>query len=200
MRQVPQPGDPVSGNAVPQAATASSRRKLLGLAPLGGFALLSALLAAGLRLKPREVPSPLIGQPAPDFDLPHLHDAAQRVSPAQMRGQVWLLNVWASWCAPCRTEHPLLVAVARDAGVPLLGLSYKDDPRSAQEWLRALGDPYRAVAVDREGRAAIDYGVYGVPETFVIDRAGLVRHKHVGPLTPQAWAGELQPLIRRLQG
>jgi cytochrome c biogenesis protein CcmG/thiol:disulfide interchange protein DsbE len=113
---------------------------------------------------------------------------------------VWLLNVWASWCAPCREEHPLLVALARDTQLPIVGLNYKDDPRSAQEWLRKLGDPYLATAVDSDGRVGIDYGVYGVPETFVVDRAGVVRHKHIGPLTQDAWTRELLPLVQRLQG
>jgi cytochrome c biogenesis protein CcmG, thiol:disulfide interchange protein DsbE len=113
---------------------------------------------------------------------------------------VWVLNVWASWCAPCREEHPLLVALAREQQIALVGLNYKDDPRDAQEWLLKLGDPYLATAIDRDGRVGIDYGVYGVPETFVIDKSGVVRFKHVGPLTQQVWSRDVLPLIQKLQG
>jgi cytochrome c biogenesis protein CcmG, thiol:disulfide interchange protein DsbE len=168
--------------------------------PLAAFATLASILAVGLGLNPREVPSPYIGRPAPAFSLPLLHDGTRSLSPAELQGQVWILNVWASWCAPCRAEHPLLVDAARAQQVTLVGLNYKDDPRSAQEWLRSLGDPYAATATDRDGRVAIDYGVYGVPETFVIDRDGVVRLKHVGPLTAEVWAGQVLPLVRRLQG
>jgi cytochrome c biogenesis protein CcmG, thiol:disulfide interchange protein DsbE len=168
--------------------------------PLLAFVGLALMLGAGLKLKPREVPSPFIGKPAPAFSLPHLRDPALRLAKADMQGEVWLLNVWASWCAPCREEHPLLVALARDQQVPLIGLNYKDDPRNAQEWLRKLGDPYRVSVSDRDGLVGIDYGVYGVPETFLIDKHGIVRHKHIGPLTEQAWTQELLPLIRKLQG
>ena len=168
--------------------------------PLGIFAVLAVLLGMGLKLKPREVPSPFIGKPAPAFTLPQLKVGQAPFDPAQMKGQVWVLNVWASWCAPCREEHPLLVAVAREQRIALVGLNYKDDPRNAQEWLRQLGDPYRVTAVDRDGRASIDYGVYGVPETFVIDRDGIVRFKHVGPLTQQVWARDVLPLIQKLKG
>jgi cytochrome c biogenesis protein CcmG, thiol:disulfide interchange protein DsbE len=175
----------------------SSRLRRYG--PLAAFALLALLLGVGLTLKPREVPSPFIGKPAPAFALPHLNDAAQRFEPASMRGKVWLLNVWASWCAPCREEHPLLVAVARDSRLPIVGLNYKDDTRAAQEWLLRLGDPYLLTAVDGDGRAGIDWGVYGVPETFVVDRDGVVRHKVIGPLTQEVWKNEVLPLLQRLQ-
>lgn len=168
--------------------------------PLAAFGTLAAFLGAGLGLKPREVPSPFIGKPAPPFRLARLQAPAEHFAPADLQGRVWLLNVWASWCAPCREEHPLLVALARDTRLPIVGLNYKDDPRSAQEWLRKLGDPYLATAVDGDGRVGIDYGVYGVPETFVIDRAGVVRHKHIGPLTQDAWTRDLLPLVQRLQG
>ncbi len=168
--------------------------------PLGIFALLAVLLGVGLKLKPREVPSPFIGKPAPAFNLPQLKSGKPAFDPAQMKGQVWLLNVWASWCAPCREEHPLLVEAARNKLVPIVGLNYKDDPRNADEWLRKLGDPYDSIAVDRDGRVAIDYGVYGVPETFIIDRQGIVRMKHIGPLTPDAWSREVVPLLQKLKG
>jgi cytochrome c biogenesis protein CcmG, thiol:disulfide interchange protein DsbE len=168
--------------------------------PLGLFLLLAVLLAVGLTLKPREVPSPFIGKPAPAFELPLLAPGQAAFTPAQMKGQVWLLNVWASWCAPCREEHPLLVAASREQRVPMIGLNYKDDPRNAEDWLRKLGNPYQGVAVDRDGRVGIDYGVYGVPETFVIDRQGIVRMKHIGPMTHEAWTRDVLPLIQKLKG
>ena len=168
--------------------------------PLVGFVVLALLLGVGLKLKPREVPSPFIGKAAPAFSLPRLGDESTPLAPADMQGRVWVLNVWASWCAPCREEHPLLVALAREQQIALVGLNYKDDPRNAQEWLLKLGDPYLATAMDRDGRVGIDYGVYGVPETFVIDKAGVVRFKHVGPLTQQVWTRDLLPLIQKLQG
>jgi cytochrome c biogenesis protein CcmG/thiol:disulfide interchange protein DsbE len=168
--------------------------------PLGIFALLAVLLGVGLTLKPREVPSPFIGKPAPAFKLPQLKAGNADFDPAQMKGQVWLLNVWASWCAPCREEHPLLVEAARKKLVPIVGMNYKDDPRNADEWLRKLGDPYDHIAVDRDGRVGIDYGVYGVPETFVIDRDGIVRMKHIGPITPEAWTRDMLPLLTKLKG
>ncbi len=168
--------------------------------PLAAFVVLAVLLGVGLKLNPREVPSPFIGKAAPAFSLPLLADATRQLAPSDMQGRVWVLNVWASWCAPCREEHPLLVAAAREQQVALVGLNYKDDPRNAQEWLRKLGDPYIATAVDRDGRVGIDYGVYGVPETFVIDKAGIVRFKHVGPLTQQVWTRDVLPLVLKLQG
>jgi cytochrome c biogenesis protein CcmG/thiol:disulfide interchange protein DsbE len=182
-------------NSVAEAAPSLARRFM----PLALFVLLAVLLSVGLTLKPREVPSPFIGKPAPAFSLPLLGDASKTFTPASMQGQVWLLNVWASWCAPCREEHPLLVAMARESRLPIVGLNYKDDPRNAQEWLLRLGDPYVNTAVDRDGRAGIDWGVYGVPETFVIDRAGVVRHKVIGPLTQDAWTSDVLPLVQRLQ-
>ena len=168
--------------------------------PLAGFAALALLLGVGLGLKPREVPSPFIGKPAPAFSLPQLHQPQQQLAPGDMQGQVWLLNVWASWCAPCREEHPLLVTAARERQVPIVGLNYKDDPRNAQEWLRKLGDPYVGIGVDASGRVGIDYGVYGVPETFVIDKAGVVRFKHIGPMSSEVWTRDVLPLVKRLQG
>jgi cytochrome c biogenesis protein CcmG, thiol:disulfide interchange protein DsbE len=168
--------------------------------PLALFGLLAVMLGVGLKLKPREVPSPFIGKPAPAFALPQLADATRTLATADMKGRVWVLNVWASWCAPCRDEHPLLVELAREQKLTIVGLNYKDDRRNAQEWLRRLGDPYTVTAVDADGRAAIDFGVYGVPESFVIDRDGVVRFKHVGPLTREVWARDIEPLVRRLQG
>ena len=174
--------------------------KMRWFVPLVLFAVLAVMLGVGLGLNPREVPSPFIGKPAPAFALPQLHDPQRQLTAAEMKGQVWMLNVWASWCAPCREEHPLLVALAREQSLPIIGLNYKDDPRNAQEWLLRLGNPYKVSIADRDGRVGIDYGVYGVPETFVIDKAGIVRYKHVGPLTQEVWTGKMLPLIRQLQG
>jgi cytochrome c biogenesis protein CcmG/thiol:disulfide interchange protein DsbE len=174
--------------------------KLRLFLPLAAFVVLAMMLGVGLRLDPREVPSPFIDKPAPVFNLPLVHEPQQRLSPRDLVGQVWLLNVWASWCVACRVEHPLLVELAKRNAVPIYGLNYKDDRRAAMEWLRQFGDPYIASMSDRDGRVGIDYGVYGVPETFVIDRAGVVRHKHIGPLTPEVWERDLLPLVRRLQG
>ena len=168
--------------------------------PLVLFAVLALLLGVGLRLNPREVPSPFIGKPAPAFTLPQLADPARTLSAAELKGQVWVLNVWASWCAPCRDEHALLVQLVKEQpSLLLVGLNYKDDPRNGAEWLRKLGDPYQNVAVDRDGRVGIDYGVYGVPETFIIDREGIVRLKHIGPLTPEVWTNDVLPLLKKLK-
>lgn len=174
--------------------------KLRLFLPLTAFALLALVLAVGLNLKPREVPSPFIGKPAPAFLLAQLDQPHRQLAPADLLGQVWMLNVWASWCAACRVEHPLLMELSRQAQVPIYGLNYKDDRRNALEWLRRFGDPYVASALDGNGLVGIDYGVYGVPETFVIDKAGVVRFKLIGPLTHEVWLRDLQPLIRQLQG
>lgn len=167
--------------------------------PLAAFALLVVLLAAGLRLDPREVPSPLVGKPAPALALPQLGGGGVAQPAPALRGQPWLLNVWASWCTPCLQEHPLLLDLARSHGVALVGLNYKDREADAQRWLARHGDPYRVSLADSEGRAAIDWGVYGVPETFVIDAAGTVRFKHVGPLTEEVLRARLVPLLRELR-
>ncbi|MFQ5700079.1 MAG: DsbE family thiol:disulfide interchange protein [Myxococcota bacterium] len=167
--------------------------------PLAGFLALVGLLVVGLRLNPREIPSPLIDRPAPEFRLPRLNATDQVFAKRDRLGEVWLLNVWASWCVACRKEHPLLVELARD-GQPLYGLDYKDRPSDAHAWLAQHGDPYREIAVDREGRVGIDFGVYGVPETFLIDREGVIRFKQIGPLTREVIDETLLPLIRELQG
>ncbi len=169
------------------------------LVPLCAFILLGALLGAGLRLKPREIPSPLIGKAAPAFSLPLLSESQRALASADLKGKVWLLNVWASWCTPCREEHPFLVALAREQIVPIYGLNYKDDPRAAQEWIQRLGNPYAESVLDRDGKVGIDYGVYGVPETFVIDRSGVIRFKHVGPLTQEVWTRDLLPIVQQLR-
>jgi cytochrome c biogenesis protein CcmG/thiol:disulfide interchange protein DsbE len=173
------------------------------LIPLVAFAALAVFLGIGLRHDPHELPSPLIGRAAPAFTLPRLAAAdatpAATFSPADLRGQVWLLNVWASWCVSCRQEHPVLMDLARSAVVPLVGLDYKDAPADARRWLAQHGDPYKLSAVDADGRVGIDYGVYGVPETYVIDQAGTIRYKQIGPLSVEVLHGTILPLVRELQ-
>jgi cytochrome c biogenesis protein CcmG/thiol:disulfide interchange protein DsbE len=170
------------------------------LIPLVVFVLLAGLLAVGLRLDPREVPSPLIGKPAPAFSLPQLGQPALALAAEQMKGQVWVLNVFASWCTPCLAEHPYVTQLGRQPGVRLVGLNYKDRPEDAKAWLRRHGDPYAAIVVDADGRVGIDYGVYGVPETFVIDKQGVIRHKQIGPITPEALEKRILPLLAQLNG
>jgi len=168
------------------------------LLPLGIFAALVVLLAAGLTLNPREVPSPLIGKPAPAFELPLLQQSGKSFSPREMQGKVWVLNVWASWCAACREEHPVLADFAKSGAAPLYGLNYKDKREDAIAWLGRYGDPYAASIVDVDGRVGIDYGVYGVPETYVIDKAGVIRYKRIGPVTPAILKEKIAPLIAEL--
>ena len=170
------------------------------LIPLAIFLVLCGFLAAGLKLNPREVPSPLIDKPAPPFTLNQLSDPAKPFSNKDMLGKVWILNVWASWCVACREEHPVLVDYARKATVPIYGLNYKDKRDAGQAWLQRLGNPYKESIFDADGRIGIDYGVYGVPETFVIDRQGVIRYKHIGPVTPDVLRERIEPLVRRLNG
>jgi cytochrome c biogenesis protein CcmG/thiol:disulfide interchange protein DsbE len=165
---------------------------------LGAFGLLVLVLAIGLSLNPREVPSPLVGKPAPEFSLPRLDQPGEKLSPEALRGKVWVLNVWASWCAPCRDEIPVLMKLARTKTVPIYGLNYKDRRDDALGLLKQLGDPYVASAVDVDGRVGIDYGVYGVPETYVIDQAGVIRLKHIGPVTPETVEKKIAPLVKEL--
>jgi cytochrome c biogenesis protein CcmG/thiol:disulfide interchange protein DsbE len=169
------------------------------LIALGAFGLLVLLLAIGLSLNPREVPSPLIGKAAPTFSLPRLDRPAEKLSPEALRGQVWMLNVWASWCAPCREEIPVLMALARTKTVPIYGLNYKDKRDDALALLARFGDPYVASAIDADGRIGIEYGVYGVPETYVIDRAGVIRLKHVGPVTREIVEKKIMPVITQVK-
>ena len=166
--------------------------------PLGLFLVLAGFLFAGLYLNPREVPSPLIGKPAPAFTLTRLDAPAQSIKRDELLGKVWILNVWASWCAPCREEHPVLVEFARRKLVPIYGLNYKDTRPAGMGFLTQLGNPYEASLFDGDGRVGIDYGVYGVPETFVIDKQGMIRHKHVGPLTPDVVRTKIEPLLKEL--
>ena len=173
-------------------------KSLRFLIPLALFGALAWFLYAGLSLNPREVPSPLIGKPAPAFALPRLDDPTQTVKREDLLGKVWVMNVWASWCAPCREEHPLVVAFARERKVPVIGLNYKDRPGDARTWLERLGNPYAATLIDFDGKVGIDFGVYGVPETFVIDAQGVVRLKHVGVLTRQVISQKIEPLLKEL--
>jgi cytochrome c biogenesis protein CcmG/thiol:disulfide interchange protein DsbE len=166
--------------------------------PLVLFLALVAFLAIGLGRDPREVPSPLINKPAPSFRLVQLKDPARSFSSEEMRGKVWLLNVWASWCIACRDEHPMLLELARQKAVPIYGLNYKDKPTDAISWLNELGDPYVLSVSDLDGRVGIDYGVYGAPETFLIDRNGTIRYKRVGPITPEVWSQEIAPVVADL--
>jgi len=168
------------------------------LLPLGVFITVAVFLFYGLSLNPREVPSPLVGKPAPAFQLPVLHSPDKTFTPKEMAGKVWLLNVWASWCVACRDEHPLMVELSRRKIVPVVGLNYKDQPDDAKKWLRHFGDPYLTSVSDLEGRVGIDFGVYGVPETFVIDKDGIIRHKHIGPITEDALKEKILPLVERL--
>jgi cytochrome c biogenesis protein CcmG/thiol:disulfide interchange protein DsbE len=168
--------------------------------PLAIFIVLVGFLARGLKLDPREVPSPLIGRPAPAFQLTRLDAPEQTIKRDELLGKVWVLNVWASWCAPCREEHPVLVDFARRKIAPVYGLNYKDTRANGQAFLRQLGNPYEASLFDGDGRVGIDYGVYGVPETFVIDRQGIVRLKLVGPLTPDSVRTRIEPLLKELNG
>jgi cytochrome c biogenesis protein CcmG/thiol:disulfide interchange protein DsbE len=169
------------------------------LIPLAFLVGLVGFLGAGLMRDPHLVPSPLIGRPAPSFILPQLQSPDKSFSPASMKNQVWLLNVWASWCVSCREEHPLLLKFSRMNSVPLIGLDYKDQPADARKWLADYGDPYTLTAVDADGRVGIDYGVYGVPETYVIDKTGVIRYKQIGPVTPESLQQTILPLIAELQ-
>jgi cytochrome c biogenesis protein CcmG/thiol:disulfide interchange protein DsbE len=185
------------------------------LIPLGLFLGLVVFLAVGLKLDPREIPSPLVNKPAPEFSLPTLEGDAT-FSPKDMLGQVWMFNVWATWCVACREEHPVLVALARKNNLPIVGLSYKEiqpqDPAAkasddvklqvARErslvWLKRHGNPYVTSVMDLDGRVGINYGVYGVPETYIIDKQGVIRYKRVGVVTPQLLADKILPLIEVL--
>jgi len=166
----------------------------------GIFVALVALLAIGLKLNPREVPSPLIGKPAPAFDLPLLQTPDKRFSQKDMLGKVWMLNVWASWCPPCLVEHPIVTRIAQSGLAPVVGLNYKDQRDDALPWLKRNGDPYLLNVHDPNGRIGIDYGVYGVPETYVIDQQGVIRYKHIGPLTTDIVQKKIEPLVRELNG
>ncbi|MGR9087664.1 MAG: DsbE family thiol:disulfide interchange protein [Gammaproteobacteria bacterium] len=163
------------------------------------FIVLAVFLAAGLKLKPSEIPSPFIGKPAPAFAAPKLEAPEHQLTPAELKGKVWLFNVWASWCVSCRAEHPVLNRLAGQRAVMIVGLNYKDDPNDAKNWLAKLGNPYTVSIMDRDGRIGIDWGVYGVPETFVIDKKGVIRHKFTGPVTNEDVQQILLPMVVQLQ-
>ena len=169
------------------------------LLPLAIFAVMVGFLAVGLTLNPREVPSPLVGKPAPDFSLPQLHESDKVFSPKDLAGKVWLLNFWASWCNGCKEEHPVLMQMAKSGAVPIYGVDYKDTRQEALAWLARWGNPYPLVAVDEAGRVGINYGVYGVPETYVIDKAGRIRYKQIGPVDQDILDKKILPLVRELQ-
>lgn len=173
--------------------------KLKALIPLILFAVLVGFLAVGLRLDPREVPSPLVNKPAPAFKVAQLEQPELQFSPEDLKGKVWMLNVWASWCVACRQEHPVLMDFARAQIAPLIGLDYKDQRKDALGVLKRSGNPYDIIAFDADGRVGIDYGVYGVPESYVIDKAGVIRYKHIGPITAEALQKTIIPLINELK-
>jgi cytochrome c biogenesis protein CcmG, thiol:disulfide interchange protein DsbE len=169
------------------------------LIPFGLFIVVVGFLAVGLTLNPRELPSPLVGKAAPEFSLPQLHDPGKVISSNELKGKVWLLNFWASWCGGCKEEHPVLIRIAQSGEVPIYGMDYKDQRSEALAWLREWGNPYSVVAVDELGRVGINYGVYGVPETYVIDKAGVIRYKQIGPIREDILEKKILPLVRELQ-
>ena len=173
-------------------------KRLWFLIPLGAFLALAIVLAVGLKRDPREVPSPLIDKPAPKFALARLDDAAKTVRLDDLKGKVFILNVWASWCVACREEHPVLLDFAKKRVVPVYGLNYKDTRPEASAWLARFGNPYDASFFDEDGRVGLDFGVYGVPETFVVDGSGVIRMKHIGPITPEVLANKIEPLLKKL--
>lgn len=174
-------------------------RYLKFLVPLGLFVGIAAFLFKGLGMDPRAIPSPLIGKPLPQFELPLLKAADRTISNKDLLGKVVLVNVWATWCVSCRAEHRTLVELARTGAVEIYGLNWKDERAGALSWLRQLGDPYVANAFDQEGRTAIDLGVYGAPESFLVDAKGMIRYKYAGPLTPDLLRQEILPLIEKLK-
>ena len=169
------------------------------LIPLLAFGVLVVFLAMGLGLNPRDVPSPLINKPAPAFKVPHWESPETHFSPEEMKGKVWILNVWASWCVSCREEHPVLMELARANIVPVVGLDYKDQRKDGLNLLKRSGNPYSVVAFDADGRVGIDYGVYGVPESYLIDKQGMIRYKHTGPISMEALQKTILPLVQELK-
>ena len=177
----------------------ATRRRLFFAIPVVGFAVLIGLFALGLREDPSKIPSTLVGQAVPKFSLPPVQGRTLGLSSDNLVGEVSLVNVFASWCVACRAEHPLLMRLAKDKTVPIHGINYKDAPEDAAQWLNTMGDPYTRTGADRDGRVAIDWGVYGVPETFVIDATGHIAYKHIGAVTEQALNGTILPMIERLR-
>jgi len=175
-------------------------KSLKSLTPLVLFLALAALLFYGLKLDPRKVPSPLVGKPAPTFSLPALQDPSRMVSDADFKGKISLVNVWASWCVSCRAEHEELMKLSREEqDVQILGLNWKDDPNDATRMLRTFGDPYVVSAFDPDNKVGIHWGVYGAPETFVVDAKGIIRYKHIGPIDRQVWEQTLRPLVQEIK-
>lgn len=171
-------------------------RYLVPVIPVAILAVLAGFFYVGLYRSPGYIPSPYLGKPAPEFSLPGLKNPQRTVSTNDLKGQLTLFNVWATWCVGCRQEHPFLVQLSKQTKIPIYGLNWKDDPKAAREWLSSLGDPYVESGVDRTGDAAIDWGVYGAPETFLIDRDGTVLLKHIAPMTPDVWRSDFLPIIR----
>jgi cytochrome c biogenesis protein CcmG/thiol:disulfide interchange protein DsbE len=179
--------------------SAGKRPRLAYLVPLLAFMALALILGIGLTLDPRKVPSPLIGKPVPEFSLPPVKGRTVGLASANLKGEVSLVNVFASWCVACREEHPVFMDLRKRGVVPIHGLNYKDKPDDAARWLDELGDPYTRTGADVDGRVAIDWGVYGVPETFLVDRDGRIAYKHIGPVTPRIMSEKLMPLIEQLR-
>jgi len=192
-------------NLIPDAAsrTLDTRAPAPGLRrnlwPLAIFAVIAVFLGVGLTLNPREIPSPLIGKPVPEFRLEPVKGRTLGLAASDLRGEVSIVNVFASWCVECRAEHPLWMQIRSEGSVPLHGLNYKDRPEDAARWLDELGDPYTRTGADLNGRVGIDWGVYGVPETFVVDKRGMIRHKVIGAVTRKTLDEKLLPLVRKLQ-
>ncbi|MEJ2396022.1 MAG: DsbE family thiol:disulfide interchange protein [Candidatus Thiodiazotropha sp.] len=174
-------------------------RYLLFSIPLVVFAVIAAFLYKGLSINPREIPSPLIGKSVPEFSLPSLEQSETQISNKDLLGKVYLLNVWATWCVSCRAEHRTLVELSRMGKVEIVGLNWKDDRGKAQSWLRQLGNPYMVNIFDKKGRTAIDLGVYGAPETFLVDSQGIIRFKYAGPVTHELFNSKILPLIEELK-
>jgi cytochrome c biogenesis protein CcmG/thiol:disulfide interchange protein DsbE len=181
------------------AAKSHSSGRLVYLLPILVFAGVGVALGIGLTMKPGEIPSVLIGEPVPSFDLPPVQGRSLGLASSYLEGEVSLVNVFASWCTACRAEHPLFMRLEAAGTVPIHGLNYKDRPRDAEEWLEELGDPYTRTGADRDGRVGIDWGVYGVPETFVIGKDGRIAYKHIGAVTPKDLEQTILPLIERLR-
>jgi cytochrome c biogenesis protein CcmG/thiol:disulfide interchange protein DsbE len=185
--------------ANPAGPAPGKRWRLAGYIPIAVFFVMAVFLGIGLTMNPRDIPSPLIGKPVPHFSLPPVKGRTLGLSSADLKGQVALVNVFASWCVACREEHPVLLELGRKGIVPIHGLNYKDKPDDARAWLDELGDPYTRTGADIDGRVAIDWGVYGVPETFVVDRNGTIAYKQIGPITPDVLRDKILPLIVKLQ-
>jgi cytochrome c biogenesis protein CcmG/thiol:disulfide interchange protein DsbE len=193
---------PTDNATHPAAESAGLRRgagRYIFVIPVAAFALMAVAFAVGLTLDPSKISSVLIGKPVPEFRLPPVQGRTLGLSSDDLKGEVTLVNVFASWCLECRVEHPLFMRLQADGTVPIHGINYKDKPEDAANWLDSLGDPYTRTGADRDGRVAIEWGVYGVPETFVIDRSGTIRYKHIGALSPKILDETILPLVEQLR-